>query len=241
MEYLEMLAKLGVGDAHPGGFDATLELLRAFPIPEGTRILEVGCGTGLTACYLASLGYHVTAVDVREDMIRKAKLRAEGGSFDLQIVQADARALPFAMGEFDVVLAESVTIFTDAPLALKEYRRVLSNKGMLYDREIVAMRDLSLDVKQSLRRLYGFDRLFCPEEWKELLTEAGFDRAEPWKLTPFPSIDHQSSSGVPDLEFADEDALFRDDLWETVYEYAELHRQFGKYFGYAVMIGSSST
>jgi SAM-dependent methyltransferase len=240
MDYLEMLAKLGVGDAHPGGFDATLELLRTFPIPAGSKILEVGCGTGLTACYLARQGYDVTAVDIREDMVKKAQLRAKNNNALLRIQQADARELPFGDGEFDCILAESVTIFTDAPQALKEYRRVLAKQGTLYDREIIALRPLSWEVKESLRRLYGFDRVYRLKEWTELLEQAGFPSAQLWKTTPFPLMEQKMNSGLPDTTIADEDALLREDLWETVYQYAELHQRFGHYFGYTVIIGSSS-
>ncbi|UUZ83362.1 hypothetical protein LJK88_05535 [Paenibacillus sp. P26] len=42
MSYLDMVAKLGVGGAHPGGFEATLEQLQRFPIPPGSRVLDVG-------------------------------------------------------------------------------------------------------------------------------------------------------------------------------------------------------
>jgi SAM-dependent methyltransferase len=40
------------------------------------RILEIGCGTGEDALYLARAGYRVVAVDVSEEMIRIARLKA---------------------------------------------------------------------------------------------------------------------------------------------------------------------
>ena len=77
---LDMLAKLGVGNAHPGGFGETIEQLKNYPIEKGKRVLEVGCGTGRTACFLAEQGCEVTAVDIRPEIIAKAikELRSRG-------------------------------------------------------------------------------------------------------------------------------------------------------------------
>ncbi|GAE08518.1 ubiquinone/menaquinone biosynthesis methyltransferase UbiE [Paenibacillus sp. JCM 10914] len=75
MNYINMLSKLGMGSAHPGGFEATLRMLKNYPIQSNSRILEVGCGTGRTSCHLAGLGYEVTAVDLNENMIKKARKR----------------------------------------------------------------------------------------------------------------------------------------------------------------------
>ena len=71
MNYIHMLSRLGMGSAHPGGFEATLRMLKNYPIQPGSRILEVGCGTGRTACHLSEMGYQVTAIDLNENMIKK--------------------------------------------------------------------------------------------------------------------------------------------------------------------------
>ncbi len=61
----------------PEDFGETIEQLKKYPIEKGKRVLEVGCGTGRTACYLAEQGCDVTAIDIRPEMISKAKIRAE--------------------------------------------------------------------------------------------------------------------------------------------------------------------
>lgn len=95
MEYLNMLAKLGVGNAHPGGFTATLKQFEQYPLLTASRILEVGCGTGRTACYLAAQGHDVIGIDIQSDMISKAKIRAEKENSSIQFLVGDASSFLF--------------------------------------------------------------------------------------------------------------------------------------------------
>lgn len=133
MDYQDLLAKQGVGSAHPGGFAATIDFLKDVSFLPGSKILEVGCGTGRTACYLAGQGYDVTALDIRPAMLRKARFRAQRQRVFVRWVEGDACDLPFPANQFDILLLESVTVFVDAKRALPEYRRVLRPGGRLYD------------------------------------------------------------------------------------------------------------
>jgi ubiquinone/menaquinone biosynthesis C-methylase UbiE len=79
-------------------------------------VLDVGCGVGATACYLAKeFGCRVTGVDLRESMVEAARERArrEGVSEQVTVRPADAQDLPFADETFDVVLCESVATFVE--------------------------------------------------------------------------------------------------------------------------------
>ncbi|MGE5559863.1 MAG: class I SAM-dependent methyltransferase [Chloroflexota bacterium] len=239
MDYTDMLARLGVGSAHPGGFSATLEQLRQFPIPPGTRVLEVGCGTGRTACHLARTGAIVTAVDLHPKMVAKARLRAKSAGVDVNILQADARSLPFPDRQFDVVLVESVSVFTDTPRVLREYRRVLKPGGHLYDREIIALRPLPPRVAKVVRDFFGVSRLWTREQWLLLLRGAGFRRITAWRptrITPHPppetAVDHDYGQLVDFGSAVDPRSL------HTTARYEEIMRLYGKHFGYAVLTGT---
>lgn len=80
--YLEFLAKFGVGGAHPGGINLSKELFKAESIQQTSHILDVGCGTGQTAAYLAThFQANVTGIDINPIMIEKARHRMKKNTF----------------------------------------------------------------------------------------------------------------------------------------------------------------
>ena len=106
-----------------------MQLSGTLSLPANSNVLEVGCGTGRTACYLARSGHRVTAVDLHRSMLEKAVRRAWRERLDIRFIQADVAALPFPDNHFDVAFVESVTIFTQWRSTLAEYRRVLRAGG----------------------------------------------------------------------------------------------------------------
>lgn len=63
------------------------------------RLLDVGCGTGAHTTAFRDAGWTVTGVDVSRDMLRLARARG------LDVVEADATALPFEDASFDAVVS----------------------------------------------------------------------------------------------------------------------------------------
>ncbi|MEU1788099.1 methyltransferase, FxLD system [Streptomyces sparsogenes] len=53
-------------------------LVEHAPVPEGGRALDIGCGTGELAVYLASLGYTVDGVDFAEGALERARAEHAG-------------------------------------------------------------------------------------------------------------------------------------------------------------------
>lgn len=58
------------------------------------RALELGCGTGTNAVYLARLGWEVTAVDMIEIAVGRARERAAAAGVPVRLVCGDATRLP---------------------------------------------------------------------------------------------------------------------------------------------------
>lgn len=219
MEYLDLLSRLGVASAHPGGFSATLravEKLGQGPL----RILEVGCGTGKTACFFAKRGYQVTALDMHPGMLEKARRRAENeGIQNIRFVQGSVEELPFEDAAFDVVYAESVTIFTNVAKSLKEYHRVLVPGGRLMDRELVLFDQMPERIYKEIRDYFKFDKILSPDEWVEQLRAVGFE-CDPPHLDEMRAFEHQSDpSEFQELELSE---LFDPEVGQGIMKYADL-------------------
>lgn len=99
-------------------------LLDAGGVGAGTRVLDVGTGTGAVALAALERGARVVGVDAAGGMVRTAL----GRGVDARV--AVLPELPFADGEFDAVLANFVLNHVGRPrAALAEVRRVLRPGG----------------------------------------------------------------------------------------------------------------
>jgi len=94
------------------------------------RILETAAGTGIVTEALAGAmpDAEIVATDLNQAMLDVAAERVR--SLNVRFQQADAQALPFPDGEFDLVLSQfGVMFFPDRVGAYREVRRVLKPGG----------------------------------------------------------------------------------------------------------------
>ena len=98
----------------------------------GRDVLEVGCGAAQCARWLAGQGARVTAFDLSARQLQHAR-RIDGaaGRAPLRLVQADATALPFADGVFDIACSAfgAVPFVADSAQLMREAARVLRPGG----------------------------------------------------------------------------------------------------------------
>lgn len=180
LSYHEVQAMVGASSAHPGGFTATLEFLgRAVPSP-ALRILECGCGTGRTACHLARLGHTVTGLDRNPVMLAKARRRAEAEGVEAVWIEGDVQELPFPDASFDLVLAESVTVFAPMARTIREYWRVLVPGGRAADLEMAVRPGIPAEARAELLDFYGALDFPTVNGWREAYAAAGFDPVVLW-------------------------------------------------------------
>ena len=67
------------------------------------RALDVGCGEGADAIWLARSGWMVTAIDISEAAVTRAREAAELAGAAVEWVRGDALQTPFPAGSFDLV------------------------------------------------------------------------------------------------------------------------------------------
>ena len=81
------------------------ELVRACVVKPGDRVLDVGAGSGNAAIPAAAAGGIVTASDLTPELFEAGRAIAVERDVELEWVEADAEALPFADNSFDVVMS----------------------------------------------------------------------------------------------------------------------------------------
>ena len=91
------------------------DIMRILPPTKPYRVLDIGCGEGKDSVFLAKCGYAVTAFDVSETGLEKAKRLAEYNKADVRFFKADITDWrPDA--EFDIIFSSGVFHFIDTPL-----------------------------------------------------------------------------------------------------------------------------
>jgi SAM-dependent methyltransferase len=96
------------------------------------RVLDVASGAGLGSAFLLAHGARIAVgVETAVEAVTQGRMLADAAG--PYFVRADALALPFADGSFDVVVSfETIEHLLDAGRLLAECRRVLQPGGLLY-------------------------------------------------------------------------------------------------------------
>jgi SAM-dependent methyltransferase len=158
----------------------------------GLRVLDLACGTGYFAAWLARRGASVVALDLSAAQLRTARRcqRQYGPTFPL--LRADAQRLPLRAGGFDLVVSEhGAPAWCDPARWLPEAARVLRPGGRLVflttsliaaltvpDEGGVAADHLLRGVRDVSTVAWdggGVEHHPSPGTWIRLLTDSGFD------------------------------------------------------------------
>jgi ubiquinone/menaquinone biosynthesis C-methylase UbiE len=165
----ELVAEVGFKKYfHLGGFDATRALIDLCPINANSRVIDIGCASGKTACYLARI----------PGMVERAKerARAERVTGRVEFKVGDAQNLPLGDDLFDIVLGEFITgLVDDKQGAVNEYVRVAKPGGTIGLNEATWLKaPPPQEIIGFLGRTVGFkSELFTSDGWKERLERSG--------------------------------------------------------------------
>lgn len=107
-------------------------LCEALDVRAGQRLLDVAAGNGNCSLAAARRFCEVTSTDYVQDLLRRGKERAEAERLPMTFRLADAEALPFEDGAFDVVTSTFGVMFApDQERAAAELLRVCRSGGRI--------------------------------------------------------------------------------------------------------------
>ncbi len=89
--------------------------------------LDVACGAGRNALWLARRGYKVVAVDISWEGLQRLQRRARDEQLDIQIVLADLESFVFRPGTFDLIINSRFLLRSLFPV----FRNALKPGGLL--------------------------------------------------------------------------------------------------------------
>ena len=124
-------------------------------LPEGARVLDLGCGAGfdslLAARQVGAQG-RVISVDMTEAMLEKTKAGAAAlGLEQLETRPGFAEELPLDDGSIDVVISNGViNLCPDKMAVMKELHRVLTSGGRLQIADIIVQREVDQEAKDDI-------------------------------------------------------------------------------------------
>lgn len=150
---------------HPEAMEHTNEIMaKAVNLQPQMRVLDLGCGYGSTARYLAAnYGCHVTGTNISEKELELARERAKEAGLEqlLTFEYGDFHHLEYPDNSFDVVWSqESFLHGADKAQILSECRRVVVPGGTLAFTDILVRRGTP---EADRERIY--DRVKSPDMW----------------------------------------------------------------------------
>jgi len=123
------------------------------------KVIEVGCGSGLTSVLLASMGYRATAVDANVQLVEKVK-RFEIAFPNLISAQADMFRMGFKNRTFDIAFSQGV---------LEHYCDDDIVRVLLEQRRIAQVVVIDVPNGRGKTGDYGDERSISPFQWRKLI------------------------------------------------------------------------
>ena len=167
------------------------ELLNEVPLKAGMRVLDLGCGNGLTSVFLAKeYGVQVFALDLWISATDNYRRFLKNGVDDLIIpIHADAQDMPFAEEFFDAVVSVDAyhyvgnndTFFPEKvrPLLKKDGIAAIAVPGMKYE--------VHENIPEEMKPYWEEEALamWHSIEWWRPKFEKGLDNLRIWEMSCF--------------------------------------------------------
>lgn len=161
---------------HVRGLAATKEMAEAVGLRRDATLLDIGCGLGGSARFLAAnYGCQITGIDLNESFIEVARLLTEKAGLPGTYFAMDALNMDFEDSSFDYAWTQHVAMnIRDRTRFYANIHRVLKPGGRfaIYDVTAGDKRQLLFPVPWARTPEISF--LLTPEKMREALRDAGF-------------------------------------------------------------------
>ena len=171
-----------VDQLHTRGLAATREQAAALALDADARVLDIGCGIGGPARWLAeNYGCRVSGIDLTAEYIDAARALTErcGLAAHISFDHGNALDMPYGDGAFNVVWAQNVSMnIADKSGLLAEVVRVLAPGGQLSLSEVAAGPAGAPHYPLPWARHAAISFLATPAEMRRLIGDAGLELIE---------------------------------------------------------------
>jgi ubiquinone/menaquinone biosynthesis C-methylase UbiE len=167
---------------HVRGREVTTELAQRSGLQAGMQLLDVGCGIGGPARFLAGeYDCHATGIDLTAEYIRTATLLSQltGQEHQTTFITADALQMPFAGDSFDMAWTQHVQMnIADKENLYKEIYRVVKPGGRFIYYDILSTTGEAIHFPVPWAGNSSLSFLITGEELHSHLINAGFEIVE---------------------------------------------------------------
>jgi ubiquinone/menaquinone biosynthesis C-methylase UbiE len=135
-------------------------------LPQGTTVVDLGCGAGRDLDVIARQGYPAVGLDLAESLARIAHRHSK-----MPVVVADLRQTPFLDETFGGAWASASLLHlprANIPAGLNEIYRILKAGGHLF----TSMKSGASEQQDPDGRWFSY---FDPQEWHASVRAAGFE------------------------------------------------------------------
>ncbi len=117
-----------VRPSYPG--ELTGDLVAGAELKSGSRVLEIGPGTGQLTVALASAGLDVVSIEIGRNLLEVAK-RNLAGKPNIKLIHGDFDIYDFEPGEFDAIVAATSYHWLNPEFRARKISGILGKKGKL--------------------------------------------------------------------------------------------------------------
>jgi ubiquinone/menaquinone biosynthesis C-methylase UbiE len=167
-----------VDELHIGGRLATEHLLSQLDFSENDHILDVGCGLGGAARFMATRCHNrVTGIDLTPELVETGRVLCAwvGLTDQVTLQQGDALAMPFDDNTFAGATMFHVGMnIADKPKLFAEIYRVLTPKARLGVYDVMQINEGTLTYPVPWATEPSTSKLASPAQYKQALSQTGF-------------------------------------------------------------------